>query len=110
MNFNWDHVKAERNIEKHKVRFEEAVEVFTDPFIITKYDEFNSPEEDRWLSIGISFSGRILLVSYTMRVRGTEIERDEAGSEQEEYRIISARKATSNEKKEYFKRRGQLGR
>jgi hypothetical protein len=85
--FEWDEVKARENARKHKVTFEEAVSVFTDPFLLTFPDEKHSETEDRFVSIGRSERERVLLVVHTDR--GDAI------------RLISCRKATSAERKTY---------
>jgi uncharacterized DUF497 family protein len=85
--FEWDEEKAESNIEKHGVSFEEASTVFGDPLSLTIYDEIHSITEDRYIDIGQSTQQRILVVVYT--------ERDDR------IRIISARVATSRERRQY---------
>lgn len=85
--FQYDEGKNQTNIRKHGISLPEALPAITDPLSIHLYDEAHSETEDRWLAIGNS-GGRILVVSFTMRG--------------EEYRIISARKATKKEEEEYF--------
>lgn len=87
MQFEWDALKAQKNLEKHGVSFEEAATAFYDPSQIVFYDPEHSEDEDRELLIGHSSRGRLLFVSYT--VRGSSI------------RTISARKATNQEAKDY---------
>ena len=86
-NFEWDPDKAEKNISKHDVDFVEASSIFDDPMFITFLDEEHSIDEERYITIGLSIKGRILLVAHA--------ERDDR------IRIISARKATKNEEKFY---------
>ena len=86
-NFEWDEKKAKQNLKKHKVSFEEASTIFNDPFSITIPDPDHSIQEEHYIDIGISEKGRILIVCYTER--GTNI------------RIISCRKATPMERREY---------
>jgi len=88
--FEWDEGKARENVMKHQVNFEEARTVFNDPFSITIYDPDHSAEEDRYIDIGLSSKGSILVVSY--------IERGE------NIRIISSREATRRERKNYEER------
>ncbi len=90
--FEWDPVKGNVNIQKHKVSFQRAAEVFKDPSAISIFDIEHSHDEDRWITIGRDLSGRILVVSHTFR----KIDMDS-------YRIrfISSRKATKNETKQY---------
>ncbi len=85
--FEWDEDKAKQNIRKHGVSFEEAATVFGDPFSITIYDPLHSREEDRFVILGMSNKNRLLVVIHTER--GDRI------------RIISARKATKKERRQY---------
>jgi len=85
--FEWDEEKARRNELKHGVTFEEAKTVFNDPFAVTVPDPDHSEEEERWLDIGLSAEGRLLVVWYTERG--------------ESIRIIGSRKATKKEEGEY---------
>lgn len=85
--FSWDPKKAAVNAGKHRVTFDEAMTVFADAGAITAYDPDHSDNEDRFLTIGMSADGRVLFVSHTDR--GDSI------------RIISARKADTQEREEY---------
>jgi uncharacterized DUF497 family protein len=87
MQFEWDDNKAKRNERKHRVSFSEAMTSFYDPRQVAFYDVDHSNDEDRELLLGHSSQGRLLLVSYTLR--GNTI------------RIISARRATRQEEKDY---------
>lgn len=87
LQFEWDPNKAARNIEKHRVSFDEAATVFDDPMFITVIDEEHSIDEERYITIGLSKYGRLLLVAHTER--------------EERIRIISARKATRKEEQFY---------
>ncbi len=87
MVFEWDADKATKNLSKHGVSFDEARTVFNDPLYIDFYDPDHSDEEERYLVIGESSNGRLLIVSYT--------ERGDA------VRLISAREATPAERKDY---------
>ncbi|MEB3229055.1 MAG: BrnT family toxin [Synechocystis sp.] len=87
MNFEWDEQKARSNLAKHGVSFKEAQTVFDDPLYIDFYDPDHSETENRYIVIGVSSVGRILLVSYAER----------EGS----IRIISARQGTRQEIKVY---------
>ncbi len=91
-NFEWDPSKAATNRRKHRVSFEEAVSVFLDPRMLSLFDEAHSDEEDRWITLGVSSVGRLLVVSHTFR------ELDKANSA---IRVISARKATRRESEQY---------
>lgn len=88
--FEWDEEKAKENFRKHKVSFEEAKTVFGDPFLMTFPDPEHSDSEQRYLNIGISSKGRVLVVVHTERERNT--------------RIINSRKATTNERRVYEER------
>lgn len=85
--FEWDPDKSEFNRRKHGVPFEEATTVFADPRSISMYDPDHSDDEDRYLVLGLSQRGRILVVSYTDRPPRA--------------RIISARPATRRERTQY---------
>jgi uncharacterized DUF497 family protein len=87
LTFEWHAEKARENLRKHNVSFEEARTVFNDPFSITIADPEHSTDEDRYIDIGLSAKGQILVVVYTER--GLNI------------RIISCRKATSAERRIY---------
>ena len=87
MEFEWDPEKAGSNTEKHGVEFVEATTVFADPLELTVLDPDHSENESRFLSLGRSASGTLLVVSFTER--GNRI------------RIISARPATPRERQEY---------
>lgn len=87
MHFEWDDDKAEANLAKHGVSFEEALTCFYDPRQVAFYDPEHSEDEDRELLIGHSDQGRLLIVSYTLR--------------EPMIRLISARKATRQETKTY---------
>jgi len=87
MEFEWDDTKAETNQRKHGVSFAEAATVFDDPLAITFYDPAHSDEEDRFLTIGMSHGGRVIILSHTDR--------------EDWVRIISAREATRSEQKGY---------
>ena len=67
MKFEWDENKAEKNLLKHQVSFDEAKTVFDDPLYIDFYDPDHSVDEDRYLIVGQSNQERILIVSYTER-------------------------------------------
>ena len=87
MEFEWDRRKAERNRRKHGVTFEEAVSVFADPQELTIADPDHSLAEDRFVSVGQSMLGRLLVLGYTER--GSKI------------RLIFARRATWPERFDY---------
>lgn len=88
--FEWDPIKGEKNRAKHGISFDEAKSVFYDECAIQFYDEEHSGDEDRFLMLGLSCETRVLLVCHCERNSGQSI------------RIISARKATENERKNYI--------
>ena len=90
LQFEWDENKATANLHKHDVSFEEAITIFSDPNTLTIFDVEHSDEEDRFIDIGMSTSGRVLVVAYTERG--------------ERIRIISCRKATPTERRQYEQR------
>ena len=87
MTFEWDQQKAQSNLVKHGISFKEAQTVFDDPLYVDFYDPDHSQNENRYIIIGASSMGHILLVSYIERGNIT--------------RIISARKVTKQEFKTY---------
>jgi uncharacterized protein len=87
LEFDWDPEKSRTNLQKHGVSFFEAASALSDPFSITQYDSIHSIEEDRFITIGYSDRQRLLIVVHTER--------------ETFIRLISARPATSKEKKLY---------
>jgi len=87
MKFTWDPEKEKENQRKHGVSFEEATTVFSDPLAGTILDPDHSIEESRFLTIGHSSNNRLIVVSHT--------------EEGDNFRIISAREATTHERKSY---------
>jgi uncharacterized protein len=87
LEFEWDPRKAAANVAKHKVSFEEAATVFGDPLGRIVADPRHSAAEERWVLLGISKEQRLLAVMYIER----------AGA----VRIISARRATRPERRDY---------
>ncbi len=87
LRFVWDSDKAGANLRKHGVDFQEAATAFSDPLSITVGDPEHSLREERWLLLGQSVAGRLLVVAHT-----------ELG---DEIRIISARPATRRERTTY---------
>ncbi len=88
--FEWNKIKASKNLAKHGVSFEEASSVFYDEFAVQFYDNGHSElEEDRFLLLGISNKSRMLMICHCEKQLENVL------------RIISARKATKNERKFY---------
>ncbi|MCL5102776.1 MAG: BrnT family toxin [Armatimonadetes bacterium] len=90
MHFDWDARKAKQNQAKHGVRFEEALSVFSDPLATVFPDPDHSEAEKRYIQIGTSVAGRLLIVIFTDR--GSTV------------RIVSARKAVRYEREAYEER------
>jgi uncharacterized protein len=89
MQFEWDSDKAQLNLRKHHVSFEEAAGVFLDPNRIETFDGREAYGEDRWKTVGL-VAPALLAVVYTVR-----------GEDDEIIRLISARKADSYEQAQY---------
>ena len=83
LRIEWDLVKAEENLSKHGVSFEEARTVFYDAFAVEFYDEVHSDWEDRFLLLGLSSRFRLLLVCHCYRESESVIRLISAGSHQE---------------------------
>jgi len=89
LTFEWDPLKARSNLAKHRVGFEEASTVFGNPLSLTIPDPEHSETEERYVTMGIAFTGKLFVVVHTDR--GNNI------------RIISARRASRRERKSYEK-------
>ena len=87
LEFEWDPKKSESNANKLRVTFEEAATVLSDSLSMTAYDPDHSQDEDRYITIGTSTEGRLLIVAHTDR--------------NDRIRIISARQTTARERKVY---------
>lgn len=92
LEFDWDPSKAESNLRKHRVSFEEAMSVFGDRLALSRLDRDHRETEERWVTVGLSRAQRLLIVIHTA------IEQSE---EMTYIRIISARRATSRERRQY---------
>lgn len=92
-NFEWDPKKARSNKQKHRISFEQAATVFRDPRAASIYDEGHSEPEDRWITLGLSENGGVLVVCHTFKqIDPTTVQ----------IRIISSRKATRREIRQYW--------
>jgi uncharacterized protein len=87
MEFEWNAAKAASNLRKHRVSFSEAATVFGDVLSSTVPDPDHSADENRYIIVGMSSRGRALIVAFAER--------------SERIRLISARKLTLNERREY---------
>jgi uncharacterized protein len=91
MRFEWDEIKNRSNYKKHGIWFEEAQTIWADSESVEFFDPEHSSNEKRFIRIGHSMKGRVLLVVFCERTEGSTI------------RIISARKATTQEMRAYEK-------
>jgi uncharacterized protein len=87
MRFEWDPKKATRNRVKHGISFEEAATAFSDPLSLTIFDPDHSGDEDRFILVGATSTGRFVVVAHVERAAIV--------------RIISARLATKQERRVY---------
>jgi len=87
MEFQWDPNKAEKNIRRHQASSAEAATVFGNPLSMTFYDPDHSIDEDRYITVGLSRLGKLLVISHVDQ--GTRI------------RIISVQRATRREREFY---------
>ena len=87
LRFEWDEEKAKQNLKKHGIPFEEAATVFGDPLSMTIDDPLHSTTEQRWVTMGLTYQQRLVVVVHTNR--GSTI------------RLVSARKAMRREKRVY---------
>ena len=90
--FDWDPNKAKSNRKKYGISFEQASTIFLDPKMVSVFDTEHSEDEDRWATIGIDKNGILLVVVHTFQQVDADCCR---------IRIISARKATRKESKQY---------
>jgi len=93
LRFEWDPVKADVNLRKHGVRFDEARTVFYDESALQFFDPDHSDDEERFLMLGLSLAPRLLVVCHCFRENDVTI------------RIVSARRANRAEAKVYWSRR-----
>ena len=88
MIYEWDPRKATENLKKHRVSFDEAMTVFTDPFALSFDDPDHSMDEKRFITIGMSSKNRIIFLAH-------------ADGAEDRIRIISARTASKTEAHDY---------
>ena len=94
MVFEWDDSKDVRNQKKHGISFGESISVFDDPDALSLYDVSHSDDEDRWVTLGLSVKGNLLVIVHTSR-KHLDVER---------IRIISSRRADKEEEISYYNR------
>jgi uncharacterized protein len=90
--FEWDPDKAKSNQRKHGIGFDQAATVFRDPRAMSVFDDAHSETEDRWITLGVSAGGGLLVVHHTF---------EEMNENTIRIRIFSSRKATKNEVEQY---------
>ena len=90
--FEWDTNKALINKRKHRVAFELAATVFRDPRALTIFDSDHSDVEERWITMGVSSIGSLLVVHHTFRT---------VDAKRSIIRIFSSRRASKNEMQQY---------
>ena len=90
--FMWDPAKAAANLAKHGVAFAQGATVFADALALTVFDEEHSGFEERWFTLGMDSAGKLLALSHTYTATGPA---------SASVRIISAREATRNERRQY---------
>ena len=97
LRFTWDPAKAESNLRKHRVSFETAARVFADPFALSEQDRIEGGEF-RWRTIRLVGGVLVLLVAHAVH---------DAEDGSETIRIISARRATTQERRGYEQERSR---
>jgi hypothetical protein len=90
--FEWDLIKAKQNLRRHRISFDRAAEVILDPLAVSIFDQEHSEGEERWVTLGKDRRGSVLILVHTFL---------EVSTEECRVRIISARKATKREIKQY---------
>jgi len=90
--FEWDPAKARQNVKKHRITFERGATVFLDPNALSLFDEQHSEDEERWITLGLDRTGELLVICHTYH---------EETENSARVRLISARKGTKNETKQY---------
>jgi uncharacterized DUF497 family protein len=90
--FEWDPAKARQNARKHRITFERGATVFLDPNALSLFDEQHSEDEERWITLGLDHTAALLVICHTYH---------EETENSARVRLISVRKATKNETKQY---------
>ena len=90
--FDWDPTKAAANIAKHGIAFDSAMTVFLDPLALSRFDDDNSDDEPRWVTLGETSKGHLIVVVHSYV---------DSAPDQVLIRIISARRATGREMRQY---------
>ncbi len=97
LEFIWDAAKNQANAKTHGIAFEESATTWLDPNSVEAFDHEHSIGEDRWIRIGISLRGAVLVTWSTVRFQGTR----------EMIRIIGSRRANANERRKYEEEQGR---
>ncbi|MBK9306031.1 MAG: BrnT family toxin [Nitrospira sp.] len=92
--FEWDPAKATQNLRKHGIPFEQAAMIFKDAAALSHFDEGHSEYEERWITMGMDATEVLLVACHTFQ---------ETADDSATIRLISARKATKTEMKQYRK-------
>ncbi len=90
--FEWDNVKRESNLGKHGVDFTDAMSILLDPLAMTRFDDEHDDDEERWVTLGCTSNGKLLLIVHTFLLTGPS---------SAQVRLISARPATRREREQY---------
>src|SRR5690606_20402135 len=90
--FDWSRTKARTNLTKHGVSFRQAMAVFRDPQALTLYDDEHSDDEKRWITLGMISNHCLVVVHTAQQIGATDLH----------IRIISARRADSDEEQTYW--------
>ena len=90
--FEWNSSKARSNLRKHGLAFERAATIFQDPEALSEFDEHHREQEERWITMGVDSTGTVLVACHTFQ---------ETDDNNATIRLISVRKATKNEMKQY---------
>ena len=90
--FEWNPAKAASNLRKHRVSFDLAATVFQDPLMTSIFDRDHNELEERWITMGQTKDGQLLVVSHTY---------EQTASDETSVRLISARPVTRNERRQF---------
>lgn len=94
IDFDWDPAKAASNAAKHGVTFEAAITLFRDPLALSMVDRDSGVNEERWITLGETAAGQLLVVVHTWKDSDIDPDRTVV-------RIISARRPTAREARQY---------
>jgi uncharacterized DUF497 family protein len=106
-NFEWDPIKAGDNLDRHGVAFDEAATVFKDPRAISIFDPDHSEIEDRWVAMGISEKGRLLIVSTFFEKEAKMLSRSGLSQAEKQQNMKPHPMVNEHEKRVRFFKRGK---